>query len=63
MIREGKWKEGAFIYQSCSGNLFSGHGSFGGRLRFVPGTLAAPLGPAFDVIVGRFPMEIPEFFF
>ena len=42
IIREGPWHNGAFIYQSCSGRLEAGRGSFGGRLRFVPGTLEEP---------------------
>ena len=30
--------------------------SFGGELAFVPGSLAAPSGDEFNVIVARFPL-------
>ena len=30
--------------------------SFGGELSFVPGSLAAPTGPEFQVVVARFPL-------
>lgn len=61
-LREGAWAAGAFVYQSCSGRGRPG-GSFGGELTFVPGTLAAPEGSAFEVAVQPFALDVPDALF
>eukprot|EP00934_Nitzschia_sp_Nitz4_P003088 Nitzschia sp. Nitz4//scaffold70_size99833//57737//59408//NITZ4_004598-RA/size99833-snap-gene-0.147-mRNA-1//-1//CDS//3329557144//3078//frame0 len=46
---------GTFQYQSCTGSMNSG--SFRGKLGFVPGTIQAPTGPAFDVALNPVTLE------
>jgi hypothetical protein len=59
---EGAWSdEPTFVYQSCSGR--SKGGTFGGTLRFVPGSLKSPTGPEFDVVVKTFTLERPDYVF
>jgi F-box protein 3 len=59
---EADWfDEPTFVYQSCSGR--SKGGTFGGTLRFVPGSIRAPTGPEFDVVVKTFTLERPKFIF
>jgi uncharacterized protein affecting Mg2+/Co2+ transport len=60
--RVGEWCEGCFAYQSCSGAMGPG-GSFGGELTFVPGTMASPTGPPFEVRVAPFALDLPPFVF
>eukprot|EP00906_Rhabdomonas_costata_P005565 RCo008320 len=59
--------EGFFCYQSCTGRMTGippGQGTFQGHLRFIPGTLHTPLEmPPFDVVVGPFPLKIPEYMY
>jgi len=60
--QESEWHDDpTFVYQSCSGR--SKGGTFGGTLRFVPGSLLAPTGPEFDVVVKTFSLEAPDFIF
>ena len=54
-IKQGASMEGVFVYQSCSGGTSQDcDPSFGGSITFVPGTLASPLGPSFEV-----PLSLP----
>ena len=62
-IRNGQEMTGVFVYQSCTGGLAGGSGSFGGRLQFVPGALNEPLGDEFDVTVGTFALRRPRFLY
>ena len=63
LLRDGGWRDdsqdrygdvgrgqemtGCFAYQSCSGCS----GSFGGQLRFTPGSIESPTGADFDMTV------------
>ena len=75
LLRDGGWRDdsqdrygdvgrgqemtGCFVYQSCTG----GAGSFGGRLRFTPGSIEAPAGADFDVTVATFALQLPRFLY
>lgn len=60
-VMEGDRRAGEFTYQSCSGRTTGPQeASFGGELLFVPGSLQEPQGQEFEVIVGRFPLRVPE---
>jgi uncharacterized protein affecting Mg2+/Co2+ transport len=45
---------GTFVYQSCTNHNAT---SFGGHMLFVPGSLAEPTGPAFQVEIEPFPLD------
>ncbi|XP_034685809.1 F-box protein SKIP16-like isoform X3 [Vitis riparia] len=51
-----------FVYESCT-PLSSSQGSIEGAFTFVPGRLADPKGSAFEVEVGRFPLQCPDYIF
>ncbi|CBI36723.3 unnamed protein product, partial [Vitis vinifera] len=51
-----------FVYESCT-HLSSSRGSIEGAFTFVPGRLADPKGSAFEVEVGRFPLQCPDYIF
>ncbi|KAM7277972.1 hypothetical protein ACFE04_005106 [Oxalis oulophora] len=54
--------EKEFIYQSCT-PLASSSGSVEGSFTFIPGKLASPKGGPFEVEVGRFPLQRPDYIF
>ncbi|KAF7824341.1 F-box protein SKIP16 [Senna tora] len=51
-----------FVYQSCT-PLSTPSGSIEGSFTFVPGRLAYPGGPPFEVIVARIPLQLPDYVF
>ena len=52
---------GSFVYESCTSDSET---SFGGYMLFVPGSLAEPTGPAFQVHLDSFPMDTnPEYMY
>ncbi|KAK8931148.1 F-box protein SKIP16 [Platanthera zijinensis] len=51
-----------FVYESCT-PLPEASGSVEGSFTFVPGGLAYPEGPAFDVEVAPFLLEVPDYIF
>jgi len=51
-----------FVYQSCT-TQEEPLGFMDGELGFVEGTQESPTGPEFDVAVGRFRLEVPEYIF
>eukprot|EP00550_Attheya_septentrionalis_P010369 CAMPEP_0198281886 /NCGR_PEP_ID=MMETSP1449-20131203/1763_1 /TAXON_ID=420275 /ORGANISM="Attheya septentrionalis, Strain CCMP2084" /LENGTH=539 /DNA_ID=CAMNT_0043977879 /DNA_START=118 /DNA_END=1737 /DNA_ORIENTATION=+ len=48
---------GTFVYQSLTNGR---QGTMEGELRFIPGSIAEPTGPPFDVIVNPFPFNNHE---
>lgn len=50
-----------FVYQSCT--PLPSSGSIEGAFTFIPGSLADPKGAAFQVEVGRFPVQVPDYIF
>ena len=60
-LQAGALEPYPFVYQSCSGRLGEGlGGTFGGELVMVPGSLAEPTGPDFEIRVETFPLQSPE---
>ncbi|KAI4324348.1 hypothetical protein L6164_023895 [Bauhinia variegata] len=54
--------EEEFVYQSCT-PLPTSSGSIEGYFDFVPGRLADPKGSQFQVMVARFPLDLPDYIF
>jgi len=52
---------GPFRYQSASGRMAGGRGSFGGHVTFFPGTVKKPTGPPFQVKVPTFQLRVPKY--
>lgn len=53
-VSEGHDVDGTFVYQSCSADTAT---TFGGYMTFVPGSLAEPTGPPFQVHIEPFPLN------
>ncbi|XP_020596827.1 F-box protein SKIP16 [Phalaenopsis equestris] len=51
-----------FVYESCTPLPYAS-GSIEGSFTFVPGSLAHPEGPPFEVKVAPFKLEVPEYIF
>ncbi|KAJ1448086.1 hypothetical protein M885DRAFT_623777 [Pelagophyceae sp. CCMP2097] len=62
-VERGTQRGGAFVYQSFSGPMHSGAGSFEGDLEFTPGEVLQPTGAPFQVVVPRFYLHRPEFIY
>lgn len=59
LLRPG---EEEFVYESCS-PLPESPGSIEGHFTFVPGSLVDRKGGPFEVQVGRFPLQLPDYVF
>ena len=67
VTRRAPWVAGTFVYQSCTGTDWTEGSTFGGTLRFEPGTLDDTRqweeGFGFDVVVAPFTLATPRFIY